>query len=399
MSSVLARLATATAVGSLGLAAGGTGGALLISAMSGSTAGAGLPVGFVVAGSALGALCIGRLTPRIGRAAALACGYAAGVLGAIVVLVAADLGSVPLLLAGHVLLGPANAAVFLSRYAGAAVSEDGRRGAAMGVMLFAAALGAIAGPMLLEPSAQVAYSWGLDRAAGLYLVTLGAFWVAATLLATARGSSSERRQADAHGGLRLTGRGWHPARALVVLAAANAVMVAIMAVAPVHLVHAGHDLSFLGLAIGVHVAGMLAVAPMTGWLADRLGPSRVAASGGLLLGLAAVASASLDLAAGTAPISVLLVLGLGWNGAVVGGSALLSLALTAAERPRAEALGEVTMGVAAAVGAALAGLIVAGGGFSTLSLAGCLAALAVVVAARPGAGARRRVRVFELTAP
>jgi hypothetical protein len=79
MSSVLARVATATAVGSLGLAAGGTGGALLISAMSGSTAGAGLPVGFVVAGSALGALCIGRLTAVPGDAGCvLGGGHAAG---------------------------------------------------------------------------------------------------------------------------------------------------------------------------------------------------------------------------------------------------------------------------------------------------------------------------------
>jgi predicted MFS family arabinose efflux permease len=77
----------------------------------------------------------------------------------------------------------------------------------------------------------------------------------------------------------------------------------------------------------------------------------------------------------------LVVLGLAWNGGLVGGSAMLAASVPAAVRPYAEGVGEVAMGAAAAVGAPVAGVVVAGGGFAALCLAGAavggLAAVAV----------------------
>jgi hypothetical protein len=57
---VLAVLAAASAVGSMGLAAGGTAGALLGAQLAGTDAAAGLPLGLLVLGSAGWAVVISR---------------------------------------------------------------------------------------------------------------------------------------------------------------------------------------------------------------------------------------------------------------------------------------------------------------------------------------------------
>ncbi len=95
--------------------------------------------------------------------------------------------------------------------------------------------------------------------------------------------------------------------------------------------------------------------PVTGWLADAVGARVVAGMGALLL------------------------LGVGGNAGLIGGSALLRDApVSPSLRTRAEGLGELGMGAAAAAGA---GLLLAGGGFVLLGLlaaAPCLLLLAAI---------------------
>src|SRR4029450_9525248 len=67
---------------------------------------------------------------------------------------------------------------------------------------------------------------------------------------------------------------------LLILGTSNLVMVGVMAVAPVHLTeHGHHHLEFVGAVISLHVAGMFAPSPISGWLADRIGPIAVAVTG------------------------------------------------------------------------------------------------------------------------
>jgi MFS family permease len=166
-----------------------------------------------------------------------------------------------------------------------------------------------------------------------------------------------------------------PARvALVVLAATNLVMVAVMAIAPVHLTVHGRDLDLVGVAIGIHVAGMFAPSPISGWVADRIGPTAVAVSGVSLLLATGIAGAVIDQGYAFSMTVVLAALGIGWNCGVVGGSTLLAASIPTTLRPHVEDLGEVAMGIAAA-GAPLAGMIVALGGFTALSLAGAVTAM------------------------
>jgi hypothetical protein len=67
--------------------------------------------------------------------------------------------------------------------------------------------------------------------------------------------------------------------------------------------------------------------------------------------------------------SVLVIVGYGWNFGVVGGSTLLIRAVPGQVRPHAEAIGEVGIGLAAAVAAPLAGVLVAVAGLAAVWLA------------------------------
>src|SRR4029450_6544836 len=66
-------------------------------------------------------------------------------------------------------------AIFLSRYAAADLAVADARGRALGTVLFATALGTVAGPALLVPTGRLAQALGLPRVAGLYLVSVAAF--------------------------------------------------------------------------------------------------------------------------------------------------------------------------------------------------------------------------------
>jgi MFS family permease len=356
------RLAASTAIGALGLAAGGSAGALLAKQMTASTSLAGLPLGVLVLGSAAGALLIARRTAQRGRAAGLQLGYGLGIAGALVVVAAAALGSFALLLVGSAGLGAANAAIFLTRYAAVELARELERGRAVGTIFAATALGAVASPNLLGPSVHVAEASGLPRLSGLYLVAALAFATAGLLLRGVEPTQAVSRVALRAGVARSR-------VALFVLAAANLVMVAVMAIAPVHLAMHGHGLDFVGVVISIHVLCMFGPSPLTGRLVDRAGSAYVVTLGAALLVAAGICGALLDVSVGTNMTAMLALLGLGWNAAVIGGTTMLAASTPAELRPSAEGMGEVAMGLAAGAGAPLAGLVVGLGSFTTLSLA------------------------------
>lgn len=381
----VALLAAATAIGSVGLAAGGLAGPLLAAGLTGDPATAGLPVGVHVAGSAVGAVLISRLGARLGRSAGLALGYVVGAIGALIVVAAAAGGSLGLLLAGSAVFGVGNASVFLARYAAAEAGSEANRGRALGIVLFAVAAGAVAGPNLLAVSGRLATAAGLPRLTGLYLIAVVAFLAAAALLAHSklilekvRHSSDISPRIAAVTPRSTWGRVvW---RAVALLAVTNLVMVGVMAVAPVHLVAHGHGAALIGGIVSVHALCMFAPSIVAGPLLDRAGPAVMTAAAAVLLAAAGVLAALADPHDATALLVALGLLGLGWNAGVLAGSALLTASVPPGERPRAEGVGEVAMGLAAGGGAPVAGLVVATGGFTAL-VAG--AAIVVLVVALP----------------
>ena len=189
-----------------------------------------------------------------------------------------------------------------------------------------------------------------------------------------------------------SGRRWTPqARlALTAISVAQLVMVGVMAMAPVHMGHGGAGLRTVGIVISFHTAGMYALSPVFGCLADRRGRLPVLAGGAGALAVA-------FLVAGTAGphdmtmLSIgLFLLGLGWSAALVSGSALLVDAGPPADRPGVQGRADLAVNLSGALGGCLAGLIMAATSYGVLNaLAALLVVVVLVAVLRVGRAATR----------
>jgi MFS family permease len=367
---------------------GAAAGALLALDITGSDALASLPLALLVVGSASTVVPISALSRRAGRRTGLATALAIATVGAAGVVVAGELDSFALLLAASLLFGAGNTAVMLARYAAVDLSTSDERGRAIGRVVFATTFGAVAGPNLLEPAGSVAMSLGLPELTGLFLTSILAFALSGLVLVVflrpdplkvaagideATGPLEDRIVAAPAVPLRELLSPSAAVTGLTTVVIANFVMVAVMAMAPVHMQHHGHGLQFVGLVISLHIAGMFAPSPLTGWLTDRLGPLAVAGGGAALLIVAGVLSAASGANASTFAVGLAL-LGVGWNASLIAGSALLASAVPVVQRPRVEGAGELSMGVAAASATAIAGPVVGVAGYAALAAAGAVAA-------------------------
>jgi MFS family permease len=301
------------------------------------------------------------------------------------VVAAGLLDSFALFLVASIVFGAGNTAVMLARYAAADLSTAAQRGRAIGTIVFATTFGAVAGPTLLDPTADVAVAFGLPALTGLYLFSAAAYALAALVLFAflrpdpLRVAAALQPLAPAvdddvpRAPLRTLLASSAAVSGLATIVVANFVMVAVMAMAPVHMHSHGHHLQFVGLVISLHLAGMFAPAPLTGWLTDRVGPLPVAGAGATLLTAAGVLAAAADGEALALALGLAL-LGVGWNASLVAGSTVLASAVPPHVRPRVEGAGELSMGVAAATATAIAGPVVGFAGYATLAVAGAVAA-------------------------
>ncbi len=366
---------------------GAVAGALLAYDLTGSDAAASLPLALIVLGATALALPVGVLSGHYGRRLGLTVALTAGGVGAAGTVTAGLLHQFGLLLVASVLFGAGNTAVMLARYAAADLVPPARRGRAISLVVGATTVGAVAAPNLLPSAGHLAGRLGLPPLTGLYLVSTVAYLLAAVLL-LALLRPEPRSLAVATGGPRETTLrpsirhllDSSAARAgLTAMVTANFVMVAVMSMAPVHLRQHDHSLSLVGLVVSLHVAGMFAPAPLTGWLTDRIGPLPVAIAGALtLLGSSALVATD-GLCGFVMPVGLVL-LGVGWNANLIAGSALLAAAVPVAHRPWAEGAGEVGMGAVAIGGTAIAGPVVGLLNYPSLAVTGAVVAAVMVLA-------------------
>jgi MFS family permease len=364
--------------------------ALLALDITGREALASVPLALLVAGSSAAVVPISALSRRAGRRVGLAVALGIAALGAGGVVLAGVLASFALLCAASALFGVGNTAVMLARYAAADLSTPSQRGRAIGRVVFATTFGGVAGPNLLAPAGSVATALGLPELTGLFLVSVVAFALAALVLwALLRPDPLQIAVAVDPDAVAQDDRSDPPpvplrrllapsaaVTGLATVVTANFVMVAVMAMAPVHMVGEGHSLQLVGLVVSLHVAGMFAPSPLTGRLTDRFGPLPVTAVAAVLLVAAGVLSAASGHDAMGFAIGLFL-LGVGWNAGLIAGSTLLASAVPIAQRPRIEGVGELGMGVAAASATAVAGPVVGLAGYATLAIAGAGAAAAL----------------------
>lgn len=375
---------------------------------------------------ALSALPLARLALARGRRTALTAAYGLAALGTVGMVLAPVLGSYPLLLAAALLVGLGAAGNLQARFAATDLADDATRGRDLGLVVWSITLGAVAGPNLIGPGAALARPLGLPDTSGPFLLSLAGMLLAVailqvglrpdpltTALRLGAGPVAPRpRLADGVAVLRR-----EPAVALAVTAVvtAHAVMVAVMSMTPVHLArlaqdaarpasaagaahagHAGHlatapdTFVVIGLVISLHIAGMYALSPVMGHLADRWGRVRLTAAG-----LGTLTGACLLAGAGRASVPVvtagLVLLGLGWSAATVAGSARVSELVTGTDRVLVQGVTDAGMGLAGACGAGLAGVVLGALGYGGLAVLAAVLALAVALAVLRGArtGGRR----------
>ncbi len=369
-------------LGGAGLAAGITVGALLAQDMLGSAALTGLPVAMFTFGSALAAYLVGRISQRAGRRAGLAAGFAAGAVGAAGVVVAAALGSVPLLFASVLVYGAGTATNLQARYAGTDLATPARRATAVSLALFSTTLGAVAGPNLVEPLGVLAGRLGLPPLAGPFLLAAVAYAAAGAvllvllrpdplLLARELGAVPEAVARGAATGVR-------PAAYLgaAVMVVTQIGMTAVMTMTPVHMQSHHHGLGAVGMVIGLHIAGMYLPSPVTGLLVDRVGRLPMVVASGVVLAAAGLLAAVGPGESLTANIVALVLLGIGWNFGLVAGTALVVDGTELPDRARVQGKVDVLIALSGAGGGLASGVVVSAWTYPALGLG--VAALTVV---------------------
>lgn len=364
-------------------------GALLAADLSGQEALSGLATASVTLGASLCAIPLARLAARRGRRVALTLGNLFALVGIAVVITAASLRLFPLLIVGVILIGAGNAGNLQSRFAATDLADTGRRGRDLGTVVWATTVGAVAGPLLLTPGEAVGELLGMPPLTGSYAFSIVAQIAAFVLYLTALrpdplltaqrlAQSGEARREH----IVETDRPVAARYAIFAVAGSHVVMASVMAMTPIHLAHLApdHVTLVVGTTIALHVFGMYGLSPVFGVLADRVG--RIAT---IMLGQALLA-ASLVLAAvapdaQVAVVVALFLLGAGWSAATVAGAALLTESTFTALRPRRQGISDTVMTFSAAVGAVLAGLVLAWIGYGGLALVALVIVVAVTVLA------------------
>jgi MFS family permease len=363
---------------SIGMAIGG----IMAAGITGTNTWSGMPVAVGALGTALASWPLSRLMERWGRRPGLALGYGLAVLGALIGMVGVTVGSFALLLVGMALFGISQTSNLLARYAAADVSAGSQRGRAMGLIVWGSSAGSIVGPNLMEPALRAGAALGVAPSASAFLISVVGYAVAALLiqlflrpdpLAIARRLHESPSAAFAAQPARTLGEILGDLRvqmALATLTISQFVMISTTSTSPVYLHDQGHTVQTIGIAVGLHLGGMYVASPLSGWLCDRLGRLP-------MIGVGAIVLIGAVMLAGLAPGNdrTLVILGLflngvGWNFAFVAGSALLTDALSPAERASTQGVADLFMGLMGAFGSAAGGMILGVWGFTVLNALG-----------------------------
>lgn len=367
-------------------------GAVLAAELAGDETLSGLAAAGVTFGTALFAIPLARVAAGRGRRLSLASGMMIALAGVVLVVVAAALGSFPLLLGAFLLIGGGQATNLQSRFAATDLATDASRGRDLSFVVWATTIGAVLGPNLTGPGELIGAAVGMPPLTGPYLFTIVAQVLAIALYFVALRPDplllAKRVVAEAAAGTTTPpiAKPDQPrvARyAIFAVAAAHGVMVAVMAMTPVHLLHQGATLTIIGVTLSLHIAGMYALSPVFGILADRFGRIPTILLGQVILA-GALVTASFGQNSTFAVTLGLILLGLGWSATTVAGSALLTEASSELRRTRRQGFSDFTMSMVAAVGAILAGVILGWIGYGGLALLVGVAVIAVVVLAPIG---------------
>ena len=409
---LIAVLVIGQILGGLGVGAAVSVGALLVAEVSGSPELSGLAATLSTLGAAIASVPLARLAIAKGRGFALAVGSGLAAVGAVVSTLAAVSDSIPLLLAGLLVLGVGSAVGLQARFAAADAALPHRRGLMLSTVMWSTTVGAVTGPLLMSPSGRVATAFGLPELTGPFLVTVVA-QVGATLLyalllrpdplEVARLTDAAAANAAARtpaGSTSAEGEGTAPtahaapataepiavvpADRRVVLAGQGAVavahfvMVTLMSMAPLHMANFGASLTIIGAVMSLHIAGMWALSPVFGWAVDRFGTTAMIFAGQTIFLATAVVIWISPFSLPVLAVALTL-LGLGWSASVVAGSAAVTTATPQHDRAADQGRTDMAMNLAGVLGGLIGGPVLVQIGYTGLSLVAMIPVAVVVV--------------------
>jgi MFS family permease len=371
----------------------GTGAALavgsILAARIGGPAWSGAGATLSTLGAALAAVPLSRIVLRAGRRPALVTGMLVSATGAAVVVVAVGADLLPLLLVGYAMLGFAVAVNLQSRFAATDLAEPRTRGRDLSIAVWSTTVGTVVGPNLIGPGEELADAIALPTGTGTFLIAVVAQLCAAAVYLTALRPdpylTSRRIAAEAPAPVELVAPRRSVIAVVAILALSHAVMVAMMAMTPVHLVDHGAALTFVGFSLSLHIAGMYGLSPLFGWLSDRIGAARIVLVGQAVL-LAALVVLGLGAERTSSVTTGLVMLGVGWSAATIGASALLADLVRGPGRTVIQGRSDLAMSLTGAAGGAVAGPVLAVAGYAGLAFITCAAVAAVVALTLPMAG-------------
>ncbi|WP_209323782.1 MFS transporter [Brevibacterium renqingii] len=403
-----AKLITAQLLSGAGIASGYAVGGLLAEEISGQTSMAGFAQMSVILGAGLIAYPLAVLAGRSGRRTALTLGFGIGTLGAVVVLIGVALQFLPLFMLGMMMCGSSTASGLQARYAAVDLADPAAAGRAMSLVVWATTIGSVMGPSFTAPGAHLGQSLGMNGLAGPYLISMVAFALATLSASTltksvtagtahpghedddadgtassANGSASTATEATATTAdaarapmklgeaLRFAVGRPVPLFAMITIIAGQMMMTNVMVMTPVHMDHQAFSLGAIGIVVSIHIAGMYALSPVFGWMADKWGPGLVIAGGAGIFTFTIV----LGVIDAVAPESSMILLsialsllGVGWSMFLIGGSALLTASVPAHAKVPLQGASDSAMNLGGAVMAAMAGSVLGAGGFLWINL-------------------------------
>ncbi len=341
-------------------------GGIIGSGLAGNQALATLPVSVMVISVAATTIPATLLMRAIGRKLGYALASLSAAASALLAAYAVSVSSFPLFIVAAAIFGINMAFTQQYRYAAVESVKRDHAGRAISIVLIGAIGGAFVGPELIKhaPSwlGDVPYVGTLIAVAALYVVQSLLFLMLGSLRGEEHGTTTQ-----SHRPLAQIVR--QPVFIVAVLGGtvAYGVMTLIMTATPLSMhINDGYSLEETANVIRGHVLGMYVPSLVSGLLIERLGTVRMMTVGALALLMAALLGLQ-----GQSIMHywfALVMLGVGWNFLYVGGTTMLTLTYSMAERFKAQAVNEFSVFGTSAIASLLAGTVMYYYGWYTLVL-------------------------------
>lgn len=298
-----------------------------------------LPISCTVLGSMTAATPLSALMQRFGRRTGFVVGAMGGALGAALGALGLMTGSFLLLCLGGFATGFYQSAQGFYRFAAADSASDAFRPKAISWVTAGGLFAAVIANILVKATAEALVIPFLATYLAVIALNLGGVWLFAFLniprpRPPAAGDPTGRSRMELLRDPRI-------AVAMICATVAYALMNLVMTSSPLAVVGCGFQKSDAANVVSAHVLAMFAPSFFTGNIIARIGIERTVSIGLVILASAgAVAMSGVDL---VNFFAALMLLGIGWNFAFIGATAMLTGEQTPAERGRLQGLNDMVL--------------------------------------------------------